>query len=254
MYGHIHMMKTKPIKSERSELAAKCRTQSVRPRMPLNMFEELFLAELRDSITYYIAKGAQDRAKQSLRLAKTADDRMLVLSAFMKVCIAENNLLEAVAVTEDLLKDPQMIFHRSRLLFYLGDLSERLYDFDRAIGYYCRSLACVSRPDDLHDLIWNNLGFCWLYKRDFKTAEQCCRQAVDLNRNSWEAWKNLGVSLEHQQRIEEAFLAYIKAVVLSRGRAIPVMHLTRLSQRHPAIASDVSDLRPTVYREYLIVL
>lgn len=222
--------------------------------MPFNMLEELFVAELRGGITYYIAKGAQERAKQALRSAKTADTRMTALSAFVKACIPENNLLEAGAITEDLLKDPQMIFHRSRLLFCLGDLSERLYEFDTAISYYCRSLACGSRPEELHHVLWSNLGFCWLYKQDFKTAEQCCRWAISINGQSWDAWKNLGVSLEHQQQIEEAFLAYFKAVLMSRGRAIPVMHLIRLSQRHPGVVPDVGDLRPTVYREYEVIL
>lgn len=220
----------------------------------MNMLEELFVQDLRDGITYYIAKGAQERAKQALHSAKTADDRIAALSAVLKVCIAENNLLEGHTITERLLNEPMMIFQRSRLLFWLGDLSERLYDFDRAIGYYCRSLACASRPDELHHAIWCNLGFCWLYKQDFKTAEQCCRQAVSLNSKSWEAWKNLGVSLEHQALIEEAFLAYFKAVFLSHGRVVPVMHIARLSYRHPGIIPDVGGLRSKIYQEYFIMI
>ncbi|NTV28767.1 MAG: hypothetical protein HGA80_01655 [Candidatus Omnitrophica bacterium] len=222
--------------------------------MPLNMIKELFISDLREAITYYIAKGAQERAKQALHSAKTADDRIGALSAVLKVCIAENSLLEGHIITERLLNEPMMIFQRSRLLFWLGDLSERLYDFDRAIGYYCRSLACASRPDELHHAIWCNLGFCWLYKMDFRTAEQCCRRTVDLAPMEWEGWKNLGVSLEHQRLFREAFLAYFKAVHLSRGRAVPVMHMVRLSQRHPGIVPDVGDLRPTVYREFEVIL
>lgn len=217
------------------------------------MFEELFLRDLRDSITYYVANGAQDRTQQALQFAKSAEDKMSALSAFLKVCIAENNLLEGLATTERLLSDPMMIFHRAQLLFHMGNLSERLYDFDAAVGYYCRSLACISRPEDLHQAIWSNLGFCWIYKQDFRTAEQCCRQAVSLNKKSWEAWKNLGVSLECQQQVEEAFLAYFKAVVLSYGRAVPIMHLTRVSRRHPDIVPDTSDFKPDVYRELEII-
>ncbi len=222
--------------------------------MPLNMIEELFINDLRDGIVYCIAKGAQDRAKKALYSAKTADDKMSALTAVLKVCIAESNLLEGLTITERLLNEPMMIFHRSRLLFWLGDLNERLYDFDPAIGYYCHSLACASRPDELHHVIWSNLGFCWLYKQDFRTAEQCCRRSLELASKEWEAWKNLGVSLEHQQQIEEAFLAYFKAVHLSRGRAVPVWHLTRLNQRHPGVVPDVSGMKVTAYREYEILI
>ncbi len=71
-----------------------------------------------------------------------------------------------------------------------------------------------------------------------------------LGPHSWEAWKNLGVSLEHQNQIEGAFLAYFKAVILSRGQAVPVMHLTRLSQRYPRAVPDVRALRPKLYKQY----
>jgi len=234
MYGYIHMMKT--------------------GTRQLNMIEELFIKDLRESITYNIANGAQERARQALNSARTAEEKIIALAAFIKVCVAENNLVEGFNITERLLNEPMMIFHRSQLLFWLGDLCERLYDFDPAIGYYCRSLTCALKPDDLHQAIWSNLGFCWLYKQDFKTTEQCCRRAIDLAPKKWEAWKNLGVSLEHQERIKEAFLAYFKAVALSRGRAVPIMHFTRLSQRHPGIVPDVSDLKPSIYKEYKMII
>ena len=84
-------------------------------------------------------------------------------------------------------------------------------------------------------------------------AGEWSRWAIKLGPGSWEAWKNLGVSLEHQNQIEEAFLAYFKAVFLSRGRVVPVMHLTRLSQRYPGVVPDVGGLRPKIYREYCII-
>jgi tetratricopeptide (TPR) repeat protein len=131
---------------------------------------------------------------------------------------------------------------------------ERLYDFDAAIGYYSRNLACATRLEDLHPAILSNLGFCFLYKQDFNSAEQCCCQAIKFGPRSWEAWKNLGVSFEHQRLIKGAFFAYSKAVFLSRGQVVPVMHLTRLRLRHPSIVPDVGNLKPTVYRPYEIIL
>lgn len=132
-------------------------------------------------------------------------------------------------------------------------MSAGLYEYDKATGYYARSLACPIRTKDQHIATVTKLGFCNLYRRDFRQAEEWSRWAIMLGPGSWEAWKNLGVSLEHQGQIEEAFLTYFKAVYLSRGRAVPVMHLTRLSQRHPGVVPDVSDLRPKIYREYQVV-
>lgn len=234
MYGHIHMMRTRP--------------------MPHNMIEELYMDAQRESVIYCVPAGIHDWAVNALKTAVSGKEKMEALATVLKVCAVEGNFIEGLNAVDRLISDPVMAEHRSELLFQAGEMSIGLYDFDAAIGYYCRSLACAMRQEDLHPEILSHLGFCWLYKQDFKTAEQCCRQAIQFGPHSWEAWKNLGVSLEHQNQMEGAFLAYFKAVVLSRGRAIPVMHLIRLGQRHSGKVPDVSDLKPTVYREYEIVL
>lgn len=234
MYGHIHMMKTRP--------------------MPLNMIEELYMDALRQGVIYCVPAGIHDWAVNALKVAASGEEKMSALSTLLKVCTVEGNFLEGLNAVDQLISEPAMSEYRSHLLFQAGEMSVGLCDFNAAIGYYCRSLACAIRPEDLHPVILSRLGFCWLYKQDFKTAEECCRQAIQFGPHSWDAWKNLGVSLEHQGRIEEAFLAYLKAVVLSRGRAVPVLHLTRLSQRHSGKVPDVSGLRPTVYREYEVIL
>jgi len=157
-------------------------------------------------------------------------------------------------VIDQVISDPDLTEHRSRLLFLAGEMSTGLYEYDKATGYYARSLACPIRPKDQHIATVVKLGFCNLCRQDFKQAEEWSRWAIKLGPHSWEAWKNLGVSLEHQNQIEEAFLAYFKAVFLSRGRAIPVMHMVRLSQRHPGVVPDVGGLRAKIYREYFIVV
>jgi tetratricopeptide (TPR) repeat protein len=230
MYGYIHMMKTRP--------------------KPLNMKEELYMDTLRGSVTYCISAGLHDWAVNALRRATTGEEKMIALEALLKVCAAEGVFWEGINVIDRVIGNPDMAEHRSRLLFLAGEMSAGLYEYDKATGYYARSLACAIRTKDQHIATVVKLGFCSLYRQDFKQAEEWCRWAIKLGPYSWEAWKNLGVSLEHQNQIEEAFLAYLKAVFLSRGRVVPVMHLTRLSQRHPSVVPDVGDLRPKIYREY----
>jgi tetratricopeptide (TPR) repeat protein len=230
MYGHIHMMNTQP--------------------KPLNMKEELYIDALRESVTYCIPAGLHEWSVNALLRAMTGEEKIRVLETLLKVCNAEGCFGEGINVIDRVISDPDIAEHRSRLLFLAGQMSEGLYEYDKATGYYARSLACPIRTKDQHIATVNKLGFCDLYRQDFKGAEEWSRWAIKLGPHSWEAWKNLGVSLEHQGQIEEAFLAYYKAVSLSRGRAVPVMHLIRLSQRHPGVVPDVGDLRPMVYREY----
>jgi tetratricopeptide (TPR) repeat protein len=182
----------------------------------------------------------------------TGEEKIRALETLLKVCSAEGCFWEGINVIDQVISDPDMTEHRSRLLFLAGEMSAGLYEYDKASGYYARSLACPIRTKDQHVATVTKLGFCNLYRQDFKQAEEWSRWAIKLWSHSWEAWKNLGVSLEHQNQIEEAFLAYFKAVFLSRGRMVPVMHMVRLSQRHPAVLPDVSTMQPAVYREYSI--
>ena len=248
-------MKTKPIKSERSELAAKCRAQSARPRPePLNMKEELYVDVLRDSIIYCVSAGLHAWAVNALRTTTTGEDKLSALETLLKVCIAHSNFKAGLNAINRAISDPDMMGHRARLLFLAGQMSEGLYEYDSATNYYARSLACAIRTKDQHIATVTQMGFCNLYRQDFKRAEEWSRWAIKLGPSSWKAWKNLGVSLEHQHQIQAAFLAYFRAVTLSRGGAVPIMHLTRLSQRHPGILPNVSGLWPKIYKDYEIVL
>ena len=209
---------------------------------------------LRDSVTYCIPAGLHDWAVNALRCATTGEAKMIALEALLKVCAAEGVFWEGINAIDRVIGDSDMAEHRSRLLFWAGEMSAGLYEYDRATGYYARSLACAIRTKDQHIATVVKLGFCSLYRQDFKQAEEWSRWAIKLGSHSWEVWKNLGVSLEHQDQMDGAFLAYFKAVSLSRGRVVPVMHLTRLSQRHPSVVPDVGDLRPKCYREYEVIL
>ncbi len=208
---------------------------------------------LRESVIYCIPAGLHDWAIKARRSATTADSKIDALETLLKVCAAEGCFWEGLNVINEVISDADMLEHRSRLLFLAGEMSAEFYEYDKATGYFARSLACAIRTKDQHIATVTKLGFCNLYRQDFIQAEEWSRWAIKLGPHSWEAWKNLGVSLEHQGQIEGAFLAYLKALALSRDRVVPVMHLTRLSQRHPGVVPDVGGLRPKIYREYCII-
>ena len=214
------------------------------------MKEELYIETLRESVTYCVPAGLHDWAANALRCATTAETKLAALETLIKVCAAEGVFWEGINAIDRVISDPDMAEQRSRLLFLAGHMSEGLYEFDKATGYYARSLSCPIRTKGQQIAAVTQLGFCNLYRQDFHQAEEWSRWAIKLGPGSWEVWKNLGVSLEHQNQIEDAFLAYFKAMILSRGRAVPVMHLTRLSQRHPGLLPDVGDLKPKCYREF----
>ena len=154
------------------------------------MKEELYMDAMRDSVIYCIPAGLHDWAVNALRCATTGEMKMSALEALVKVCGAEGGFWEAINAIDRVIGDSDMAEHRSRLLFLAGEMSAGLYEYDKATGYYARSLACPIRTKDQHIATVIKLGFCSLYRQDFSQAEEWCRWAIKLGSHSWEAWKN----------------------------------------------------------------
>ena len=67
--------------------------------------------------------------------------------------------------------------------------------------------------------------------RRFVAAEGFLRDAIEFDPGRYNAWKNLGVSLEHQGRHEEAAACYFEAVTKSGNERRSVLHFRRLVER-----------------------
>ena len=128
--------------------------------------------------------------------------------------------------------DQLMLNNKAYQLFQQGRICEFQYEFNDALDYYYQSIACTVIPMEIYCDLWSNMGFCWLYKKEFKSAEICCCRAIELNPKRWEVWKNLGVSLEHQGCLKESLKAFTQAVDLSNGNEIGILNLLRFDRRH----------------------
>lgn len=171
----------------------------VMKRIATHIAEELLTERVNVEPDYCDIGENPDWSKEALNKAESAKEKMDVLSRLLRVYFAQKNYLEIFFLLEKLLNEPLMANHKAYLLFQKGRVSECLYEFDDALIYYCRCLTCPIVPDEIYYDLWNNMGFCWLYKQDFKSAEICCRRAIELNPNRWEAWKNLRICLKHKE-------------------------------------------------------
>jgi tetratricopeptide (TPR) repeat protein len=181
MYGYLHMMKTRP--------------------EPLNMREELYMDILRESVIYWVSDERRNWAQTVLRTSTSGEEKLAALEILLKVCVSQSSFEEGLSLIDRAISDSDMRRYRVQLYFRAGEMSEGLYDYKRATGYYARSLASLIRSKEQHLAAANKLGFCSLYEIEFQQAEEWCRWAIKLDSRSWEAWKNLGVSLEHQSLI-----------------------------------------------------
>ena len=201
----------------------------------INMAEELYIEKLHQASVWDVPTEAREEAENALAKAITVEKKLSGLSKILAIYFADRDYLGAFFVVDKFLNDPTMTDHRAYLLLYKGRASEYLYEFDDSLIYYCRGLASHIIPRKIYFDLWHGASLCLLYKQDFKQAELCCRRVIELDPNQWQAWMNLGVSLDHQHFLKEALSAYRKAVELSRRNEVPILHLSRFIKRHHGI-------------------
>ncbi len=114
-------------------------------------------------------------------------------------------------------------------------------NYSIAVKFYEISLLNPPHDPVMHFYRLNNYGFCLNFLKRFAAAEVVLRRADSLQIPRSEKcifnilWKDLGVSLEHQGRYEEAAEYYLKAACRTGRRYGAVKHLDRLLQRVPSI-------------------
>lgn len=156
----------------------------------------------------------------------------------------------AITVCKLALRNSQLKEYRAELYFKMGEINEHKRDFDRALNSYLKSLRIGLGNGYMQYWLYKNITFCYLIKKDFSTAERHCRIAIDIGEAnwiaerfrefdpnvSWEAWKNMGVVMEHAGKYLEAASFYTTAIKLSHRLSCPeisILHLRRLLKRHP---------------------
>lgn len=232
MYGCIVVMKTTPV----------------------DMSKELFVEQIHRARTAVVISGSEAEARDALPKARTPEERVSALSKLLKYFFDQKNFFEALFQIDVFIRDTSLTKYRAYLLFKKGQAHEFLYQYNDALMCYCRALASPLVPKNIYALLWNNVGFCWLYLRDFKNAEPCFRRAIELSPHFWEALKNLGACLEYQGNLQEAVDAYVKALNLSKANALVIMHLWRFDKRYPGLLPEPVEKRERIYKEYRFVL
>lgn len=128
-------------------------------------------------------------------------------------------------------------------------MTKRIREFDMASELFVKpqgknvDIASPHFPQGPVDLFCriNDYAFLLNLSRRFEESERILRAVgkVGLPREYRCLykifWKNLGVSLEHQGRYEEAAECYLKAVCRSGKRYGAVKYLERLLRRYPSL-------------------
>lgn len=117
-------------------------------------------------------------------------------------------------------------------------------DYTSAIGMINRAIEI----DSHNKLAHSTLGNIFLFMKMDTSAENCFRSAIGIDSEYAQAYNNLGVSLERQGKLNEAYRSYLSACMLQPGfrEAIKNLELiknlySRQGYKIPAV--DCKDLQ-----------
>ncbi len=130
---------------------------------------------------------------------------------------------------------PELSGQTAQKLMLEGSNCEWVGDYQGSVWFYKACLEFKTNDRGLSFYRLNNLGFCLNFIKKFKEAEAYLHTANELMPKKYNAWKNLGVSLEHQGITEETAKCYMRAINMSNAEKRSVKHLMRLIARHPEL-------------------
>ncbi len=211
-----------------------------------DMQEELFVSSLWPQNYAPLDQGRVDEERRYYEMTPAISSKFSAAWDLTTLYIDAGFYDEAIAVCKEALGNPLLKNYEGRLFFKMGQISEHKKDFDAALQSYLKSIGADT--DNIFLRYWqhNNIAFCYLIRKEFDKAEMHCRLALDFDEQDWKmnwrnygedrhwnAWKNMGVVMEHTGRYNEAASFYTTAIKISRGNERAVLHLRRLLKRHP---------------------
>jgi tetratricopeptide (TPR) repeat protein len=128
----------------------------------------------------------------------------------------------------------------------IGQLMEQLDNYEGAVEYYLQAYSLEPvNPVDWY-LIHNNLGYSLNKLSRYSEAERYCRTAIQINPERYNAYKNLGIALEGQEKWLEAASNYILSTRAEPSDPRALQHLENLLENHPDLIRDNPSLSTEV--------
>jgi len=206
---------------------------------------------------YWLPPQSKEAYLKALQSCKEARTRMGILNALTCIYRADtikngwysitscDELIDILAANVDY---PSLSEATAHVLVREGSFCEGIRDYASALKFYEKSLVFRVDNKDLQYFRLNNLAFCLNYFKRFMEAEAHLREAITIDPSRFNAFKNLGVCLEHQGKYEEAARCFLRSAQLCKSDSRAAKHLIRLLKRHPELKnmpelSDFTDLQ-----------
>jgi tetratricopeptide (TPR) repeat protein len=191
------------------------------PERPTESLFELPLTEIEVILKNNVAMAQPDARTALLQLAK-------LYSTTRRHEQAIDCLRQIMALETDLER-------KAGCVLAMGQTMEQVGDYAAAARYYREAFAYEPSHTHTWYFIHNNLGYSLNQVGDFAQGERYCRAATTIDPNRPNAFKNLGLALQGQQRWEEAARCFVQATQVEAADPRSLRHLEELLRAHPEL-------------------
>jgi tetratricopeptide (TPR) repeat protein len=129
---------------------------------------------------------------------------------------------------------------KARIVLALGQTAEASSDYELAARFYRQALSLEPSVTDTWYFIHNNLGFSLNQLGRFSDGERCCRQAIAINPQRSNGYKNLGLALQGLGVYRQAAEAFVAATQANASDNRSLGHLEALLEAHPELEFDLA--------------
>lgn len=123
-----------------------------------------------------------------------------------------------------------------------GQLMEQMQNYTAAAVFYRAGLTLEPANSETWYFMNNNLGYCLNMAGNFVEGEYYCRAAIKIDPKWQNAYKNLGMALEGQERYKEAAESYIQAVKANARDPRAYQILVKMVERVPQLIELIPDI------------
>lgn len=124
-------------------------------------------------------------------------------------------------------------------LLQLGQIAEMVGDYELAASHYRRGLEAGPILTQARYFLRNNLGYSLNRLRRYVEAESLLREAIEIDPELPNAYKNLGLCMWGLKRPTEAALCFINATRVNAADARALRHLEKLYELRPEVADTI---------------
>ena len=130
---------------------------------------------------------------------------------------------------------------KAQCVLGMGQMMEAVQDYEAAVRYYREALSLEPLQTHTWYFINNNLGFSLNTLKQFAEGEKYCRNAIQIDPNRPNAFKNLGLALKGQGEYREAAKFFVTATKVNAADARSLRLLQELLCEHPELDCEFQD-------------